>query len=70
MNKTIVRLGDFPPCIHSFVFHDDDGNNIIVVNSRLSADQQREAFEHEIRHIRNGDMYDKDYHEYGSESPC
>ena len=63
-----VMLGDFPPCVKAFVFHDDDGCPIIVVNSRLSIDQQREAYEHEIRHIKNGDMYNLEYKEYERKS--
>ncbi len=60
----ITRLGDFPPCIKSFIFHDDDGNILLYVNSRLSADQQKEAYEHEMRHIKRGEMYNLDFHEY------
>ena len=31
-------------------------NDTIVINARLSCDQQRECFEHEVGHIGNGDL--------------
>lgn len=35
---------------------DDDGYSIYI-NSRLSDDQKRKAYEHEVDHIKNEDFY-------------
>lgn len=33
-----------------------DGDYIIFINQNLSYEQQKAAFEHELEHIRNGDL--------------
>ena len=61
--RTILQ--DLPVSVHGFVFHDDDGQPVIVLNSRLSAERRRKAFDHEMEHIENEDMYNEDFNEYG-----
>ena len=61
--RTILQ--DLPVSVKGFVFHDDDGTPVVVINSRLSAERRRKAFDHEVKHIENGDMYDSNYNEYG-----
>lgn len=42
----------------------DDGSYTIFINSRLSYNQQRNSYLHEIEHIKNEDLYnhlDSDY---------
>jgi hypothetical protein len=58
-------LVDLPTSIRGFVFHDDDGEPMIVLNARLSHEQNRMTYEHEKEHIRHDDMYNTDYIEYG-----
>lgn len=65
----LVKLDDLPPRIKGFCYHDYDGNEFITINSRLSADQQRAVYDHEMRHIRNHDMENMDYHEYERREP-
>jgi len=60
-----VILQDLPTSIRGFVFEDDDGEPVIVVNSRLTREQNRRTYEHEKDHIERGEMYDKTYNEYG-----
>ena len=50
-----VELIDMPTTIRSFVER-QEGYDTIVINARLSCDQQRECFEHEVGHIGNGDL--------------
>ena len=59
-----VILKDLPVKIHGFVCLGSDYEPIIVINARLSRTQQLRAYRHELRHIKRGDMYNVNYHEY------
>ncbi len=59
-----VRLDDLPHRIKGLCYHDNDGNEYITINARLSTEQQRIVFRHELRHIRRREMYDLNYKEY------
>lgn len=61
--RTILK--DLPVSIKGFVFHDDDGQPVVVLNARLSAEKRLKAYRHELKHIENGEMYDTTYNEYG-----
>ena len=66
MNEEVrTILQDLPLSVHGFVFHDDDGQPVVVLNSRLSVERRRKAYKHEVDHIKNGDMYNENYNEYG-----
>ena len=60
-----VILKDLPPHIRGFVCLGSDFSPIIIINSRLSKEQQRKTYRHELEHIRRGDMDNPNYHEYG-----
>ena len=66
-NEQEIRtiLQDLPVSVKGFVFHDDEGQPVVVLNSRLSAERRLKAYRHEVEHIENGDMYNQDYNEYG-----
>lgn len=51
----IVRLVDLPPRVRGFVTK-RDGEPVIVLNARLTREQNRKTYLHELRHIRNGDF--------------
>ena len=61
----IIRLADLPTSVRGFVYHDDDGETYIVLNSRLSHEQNLSTYVHELKHIRRGDLDNPNYHEYG-----
>lgn len=67
MNENEVILADLPTSVRGFVFLGDDGEPVIVVNSRLTREQNLKTFKHEKRHIRRGDMENNDYKEYEEE---
>lgn len=67
MNENEVILADLPTSVRGFVFLGDDGEPVIVVNARLTREQNRKTFKHEKRHIRRGDMENKNYKEYEEE---
>ena len=54
-----VRLVDLPVSIGGAVTPNNDGTYSIYINSRLAADQQQKALEHEIDHIRYEDFYNE-----------
>lgn len=59
-----VRLENLPTRIKGFCYHDDDGHEFIILNSRLPHEMNLESYQHELLHIERGDMYDMNYHEY------
>lgn len=58
-------LMDLPTSVRGLVFHDDDGDPVIVLNARLTREANRKTYKHERDHIERGEMYDENYHEYG-----
>ena len=63
MDERII-LQDLPTSVRGFVFKDDDGEPVIVLNSRLSREQNRKTFRHEKKHIVNNELNEPTYHEY------
>lgn len=59
-----VVLKDLPSGIRGFVCLGSDYEPVIVLNSTLSREQQRETYRHEMRHILSGEVWDEDYREY------
>ena len=51
----IVRLMDLPPRIKGFVVR-RNGEDVIVLNSRLNREQNMKTYLHEKKHIENGDF--------------
>lgn len=58
MDDVFVLLSDMPTTIKSFVVANSDMSFTIMINARLCHEQQLMAYEHELKHITNGD-YDK-----------
>lgn len=53
-----VKLIDLPCSVRSYVVANDDMSYTIILNSRLSYQQNALSYAHECRHIANGD-YEK-----------
>ena len=64
MDENRVILQDLPTSVRGFVFQDDEGEPVIVVNSRLSREQNRKTFRHEKKHIKLNELTDPAYNEY------
>ena len=60
-----VILQDLPTSVHGFVYQGEDGDPVIVLNARLTREANRRTYKHEHDHIKRGEMYDENYHEYG-----
>lgn len=67
MDEEKVILQDLPTSVRGFCYHDNDGEAYVVLNSRLTMEQNRRTYAHEKRHIERGDMYDETYDEYGGD---
>ena len=55
----MVAYADLPPSIKGMTIRSFDSEGdwyTIVLNSRLSKEQQEEAYEHEMEHINNDDF--------------
>ena len=65
MDDVPIVLKDLPPDVRGFICLGSDYEPIIVINSRMSREQQLETYRHEQKHLKRGDMYNEDYHEYG-----
>lgn len=55
-----VRLIDMPPAVRSFIKENSDHiSATIVINARLSREQQQEQYVHEVGHMERND-FEKD----------
>jgi len=59
-----VILMDLPTSVRGFVFLDENGDPAIVLNARLTREQNRRTWQHERQHIERGDLNEPTYHEY------
>lgn len=64
MNEPVTILMDLPTTVKGFCCHAQDGSDLIVINSRMPKEIQRNTYKHEYEHIRNGQMDDPGYMEY------
>lgn len=60
MDNINVNLYDMPAAVRSFVVENVDQTYTIVLNSRLTHEQNLISYRHELNHILNGD-YDKNF---------
>lgn len=58
MDNISTILQELPHTIKSYVVSNSDLSYTVVLNSRLSHEQNMISYAHEIAHIKNGD-YDK-----------
>lgn len=57
MNDIFVRVIDLPATVPAVCALDSDGNYNIYINARLSYAQAREAWRHELQHIKRGHFF-------------
>ncbi len=58
MDNIISKMVNMPTTIKSYVVCTADNDFCIVLNANHSFETLMEAYQHELKHIRNGD-YDK-----------
>lgn len=59
-----ARLVDLPTSVRGFCYHDNDGEAYVVLNARLTREQNRITYDHEQDHIDRGELYEPTYTEY------
>lgn len=59
-----AQLLDLPTTVRGFCYHDNEGEEFIVLNSRLTREQNLKTYDHEQKHIERGDLYEPTYNEY------
>lgn len=64
MDNVPIILKDLPVHVRGFVCLGSDFEPIIVINARMSREQQQRTYRHEIKHLQRGELYDMEYHEY------
>ena len=69
MSDSQIVLKDLPVDVKGFVCLGSDYEPVIVINSRLSREDQLKTYRHEKKHIDRGEMFNEDYHEYGGGIP-
>lgn len=65
MTDIPVILQDLPTTVRGFIMLGEDFQPCIIINSRLSREQQKRTYRHELRHLRSDEMFNESYHEYG-----
>lgn len=62
MNEVNVMFCDLPPTVKGMLVRtfDEDECYTVVINSRLNVEQQREAYEHEMKHYKARDFDELD----------
>ena len=60
-----ARLENMPTTFRGFCYHDNDGEEFIVLNARHTRETNRRTWDHERRHIDRGELYEPTYDEYG-----
>jgi len=55
MGQIFTRLIKMPARIKGYTAIDDDGNYNIYLNEKLSCEQQKKTYLHEMAHITRGD---------------
>lgn len=65
MDQVPVVLAKLTGNVRGFCCLGSDYEPIIVINDDLSPQQRRKTYEHEMEHIRRGEIYDITFKEYG-----
>lgn len=59
-----VVLANLPTSVRGYVYLDSNGDPVIVLNARLTREQNRRTWRHENDHIEKNELTDPTYKEY------
>ena len=59
-----ARLVNLPTSVRGFCYHDNEGEEYVVLNARLTREQNLKTYDHERKHIDNGELDEPTYIEY------
>ena len=68
MDMFTTRFMEMPTKIRAFTVRDADFDYTICINSRISYEQQLEAYKHELKHINHGDFDNDDVQQVEAEA--
>lgn len=57
MDDVVCRIIELPSRVNAITVVDEDGDYNVYINARLSIEEQRKAYRHEVRHIRKSHFY-------------
>lgn len=60
----VILSDSLPVSVAGCCYHDEDGNNFILLNAKHTKEKLRKTAIHELKHIIRGDMYNMSYKEY------
>lgn len=61
-----VVLCALPSGCRGFCCLGSDYEPIIIINKNMTYEQQKKTYDHEMRHIITGEIFNPDYKEYGA----
>lgn len=64
MREGEAILANLPTSIRGFVYNDENGDPVIVVNARLTREQNLITYDHEQGHIERNELNELTYNEY------
>ena len=64
MDEYLTRLENLPTSVRGLCYHDDNGDEYVILNARLTREQNLKTFDHEQKHIERGELYEPTYNEY------
>ena len=67
MDDYRLTLANLPTTVRGYVFLEEDGMPRIVLNAKLTREQNRQTMKHELKHIENDELTDPTYNEYDGE---
>lgn len=62
--KPHVVIVNMPTTVKGCCYLDSEGNICIALNARITKEEQKKAYRHELKHIISGQMDDPYYKEY------
>lgn len=64
MDEYTALLVDLPTSVRGLCYHDDNGEEFVILNARLTREQNLKTYDHEQKHIERGELYEPTYNEY------
>ena len=64
MDEERAILVDLPTSVRGLCYHDDNGEEFVILNARLTREQNLKTYDHEQKHIERGELYEPTYNEY------
>lgn len=56
MDEIVTRILCLPTSINGYTIRDRNGDYNVYINSRLSFERQLMTYQHELKHVLNGDF--------------